>query len=247
VFAGPNGSGKSTIKDQIDPILIKAYVNADELEKEARTTGFIDLAAFSIETTLDELLEFHADHRLIESKSLALQAKKIRLQGSRIDYRSVCIDSYFASVIADFLRQRLLDQRMSFTFETVMSHSSKVDFMKNAQARGYRIYLYFVSTENPEINTDRVAIRVRAGGHPVAATKVHERYHKSLRLLPQAIATSDRAYIFDNTGDRAQLLAEITDGIRLEFRTEDIPDWFFEGYADAAATSLNQGSTGEIS
>lgn len=135
VFAGPNGSGKSTIKDQIDPVLIKAYVNADELEKEAKTTGFIDLASFSIETTLAQLLDFHANHRLIESKGLAFQAKKIKLIGSRIDYRSVCIDSYFASVLADFLRQCLLDQHMSFTFETVMSHTSKVDFMKDAQAR----------------------------------------------------------------------------------------------------------------
>jgi predicted ABC-type ATPase len=50
VFAGPNGSGKSTIKDRINPDLIKAYVNADELEKEAKVTGFIDLAAFAIDT-----------------------------------------------------------------------------------------------------------------------------------------------------------------------------------------------------
>jgi predicted ABC-type ATPase len=96
------------------------------------------------------------------------------------------------------------------------------------------VYLYFVSTENPDINTDRVAIRVREGGHPVPAIKVHERYYKSLQLLPEAIATSDRAYIFDNSEDHALLLAEITDGISLEFCTEEIPDWFFEAYVDAA-------------
>jgi predicted ABC-type ATPase len=42
VFAGPNGLGKSTIKGDLDPALIKTYVNADELEKEAKATGFID-------------------------------------------------------------------------------------------------------------------------------------------------------------------------------------------------------------
>lgn len=136
--------------------------------------------------------------------------------------------------MVDFLRQRLLDLQVSFTFETVMSHNSKVHFMKDAQARGYQVYLYFVSTENPEIDTDRVAIRVREGSHPVLTAKVHERYYKSLKLLPEAIAISHRAYIFDNSGNRALLLAEITDGVSLTFCTDEIPDWFFEAYVDAA-------------
>lgn len=113
-----------------------------------------------------------------------------------------------------------------------MSHPSKVDFMREARACGYRTYLYFVSTENPDINVDRVTIRVHEGGHPVAPEKVHERYAKSLGLLPGAVAASNRAYIFDNSGDSAVLLAEITDGTQLEYRTEDIPDWFFESYID---------------
>ena len=233
IFAGPNGSGKSTIKDEIDPQLIKIYVNADELEKEAKATGFIDLTAFEVSTTLPELLAFHTEHYLIRSKGLDQQAKRIGLLGSKVDYRQVDIDSYFASVISDFLRQGLLGQGASFTFETVMSHRSKVDFMKEARARGYRTYLYFVSTENPEINIDRVEIRVREGGHPVAPDKVRERYHKSLALLPEAIAASNRSYIFDNSGDGAVLLAEITQGVSLQYQTEEIPDWFFKAYVDS--------------
>jgi predicted ABC-type ATPase len=232
VFAGPNGSGKSTIKDVIDPALIKTYVNADELEKEAKATGFIDLTAFDVQTTLPELLFFHAEHYLIRNKKLNDQVEKIGMQGSKVDYRNVAVNSYFASVISDFLRQRLLEKGVSFTFETVMSHRSKVDFMRSAQALGYRIYLYFVSTENPEINIDRVEIRVREGGHPVAPDRVRDRYHKSLALLPDAIAVSNRAYIFDNSGTSAVLLAGVTDGISLEYGTEEIPDWFFESYVD---------------
>ena len=236
VFAGPNGSGKSTIKGVIDPALTKIYVNADELEKEAKASGFVDLAAFDVTATLPELLAFHAEHYLIISKELVIEAELIGLTDSKVDYRNVNVNSYFASVISDFLRQRLLQTGVSFTFETVMSHPSKVDFMKEAQAIGYRTYLYFVSTENPEINIDRVEIRVREGGHPVAPIRVRERYHKSLALLPQAIAASNRAYIFDNSGDSSVLLAEITDGVRLEYRTEEVPDWFFESYVDKVET-----------
>ncbi|MHC8394318.1 zeta toxin family protein [Pseudomonas sp. LB3P93] len=237
IFAGPNGSGKSTIKGEIDPALIKTYVNADDLEKEAKETGFIELATFEVTTTLSELLTFHAEHYLIKNRGLSGQAEQIGLLGTKVDYRNVNVNSYLASVISDFLRQRLLEKGVSFTFETVMSHRSKVDFMREAQARGYRTYLYFVSTENPAINIDRVGIRVREGGHPVAPEKVSERYYKSLGLLPDAIAVSNRAYIFDNSGDSTVLLAEITDGISLEFQTNEVPDWFFESYVDKVETA----------
>lgn len=235
VFAGPNGSGKSTIKSRISPALIKTYVNADDLEKEAKATGFIDLSLFELGVTLPQLLEFHTTHHLIIKKGLTEQAKNLNLTDAKVDYRNVSMNSYFASVITDFIRQRLLDKRQSFTFETVMSHPSKVAFMKEAQALGYRTYLYFVSTEDPEINLDRVAIRVQEGGHPVPPDKVQERYTKSLNLLPLAVAASHRAYIFDNSTE-AVLLAEITDGTQLEFKTEDIPDWFFEAYLDKVKT-----------
>jgi predicted ABC-type ATPase len=232
VFAGPNGSGKSTIKGDLDPALIKTYVNADELEKEAKATGFIDLSIFGIAVTLEELLAFHAEHYLLTKKGLTEQARKLGLQGMKVVYLNVPVNSYFASVIADLIRQRLLEKGVSFTFETVMSHPSKVEFMREAQARGYRTYLYFVSTENPEINVDRVEIRVQEGGHPVEPAKVRERYVKSLNLLPEAVAASDRAYVFDNSGHSSVLLAEVTGGTQLEYRTEDIPDWFFESYVD---------------
>ena len=232
VFAGPNGSGKSTVKETLSPSLIKTYVNADELEKEAKATGFIDLSAFGINFTLPELLAFHAKHYLLIKKGLVKEAAMLSLVGRRVDYRALNVNSYFASVIADFVRQHLLDEGSSFTFETVMSHPSKVEFMREAQTRGYRTYLYFVSTEDPDINVDRVKIRVHEGGHPVAPEKVRERYVKSLGLLPEAVAASDRAYIFDNSGDRSILLAEITNGAQLEYRTEDIPDWFFKSYID---------------
>jgi len=42
-----------------------------------------------------------------------------------------------AAVLADFIRTRLLARGDTFTFETVMSHPSKIDFMKSAE--GLRI------------------------------------------------------------------------------------------------------------
>lgn len=167
VFAGPNGSGKSTIKEQVPPNLINTYVNADEIEKSAKADGFVDLTQFNVQATGDELRTFFASHALIQKEHLQDQASLFDMNGLRIDVRRLDFNSYHASVIADFIRQKLLENRVSFTFETVMSSGDKVAFMRRAQELGYRTYLYFVATDNPNININRVANRVDDGGHNV--------------------------------------------------------------------------------
>lgn len=119
------------------------------------------------------------------------------------------LDAYHAAAIAEWLRALLLEQRRSFTFETVMSHPSKVQFLSKARESGFRIYLYWVTTEDSFINVGRVENRAESGGHFVAPDKVRERYDRSFSLLPSAIEASDRAYLFDNSGSEGpQWVAE---------------------------------------
>lgn len=75
VFAGPNGSGKSTLKRILDPELIYIYVNADDLEREAKDGGAIDLAPFAINPTQEVFRDFFASHSLIAREQLASQAE----------------------------------------------------------------------------------------------------------------------------------------------------------------------------
>lgn len=106
--------------------------------------------------------------------------------------------------------------------------------MKQAQSIGYRTYLYYVATDDPDINISRVKNRVRLGGHDVPANKITERYYRSLELLLGAIRYTDRAYIFDNSGEGSDksLLAEVTDGTVLELKTDETPAWFISAVLD---------------
>jgi predicted ABC-type ATPase len=146
----------------------------------------------------------------------------------------VPVNAYFASVAADFLRQKLLEKQLSFTFETVMSSPDKVALLDKARRLGYRTYLYYVATEDPSINVSRVLSRVGQGGHAVPEDKIVSRYHRSLDLLMDAIRRTNRAYVFDNSGLPGQYtwLAEITDGAALELRAAEIPLWFKRAVLD---------------
>ena len=95
-------------------------------------------------------------------------------------------------------------------------------------------YLYYIATDDPEINISRVSSRVALGGHSVPADKIVSRYHRSLDLLLDAIKVSNRAYIFDNsTNDIGRIwLAEVTDGSSLELMSDRIPAWFQRAVLD---------------
>jgi predicted ABC-type ATPase len=135
-------------------------------------------------------------------------------------------NAYFASVAADFIRQKLLKDSISFSFETVMSSADKIDFLQIAQQRGFRTYLYYIATEDPLINISRVRHRVKMGGHSVPEDKIVSRYQRSLDLLFDAVRFSHRAYIFDNSGSAPIWLAEVTDGKELSMKVENVPQWF---------------------
>ena len=135
--------------------------------------------------------------------------------------------SYEASFAAAFLRRLLYKNDASFSFETVMSHPSKIAEIKKAKKNGYKIYLYFICTDDIEININRVANRVEQGGHAVNNNKIRSRYGKTLKNLYTAITLSNRAYLFDNSGRTLELIAEIFDDA-LQLKVDDLPKWFVE-------------------
>ena len=232
MFAGPNGSGKSTLKAYLPTDLLGSYLNPDEIEQGVRDRGGLDVAQHDVFANGPEVLQFFRDSALLAEAGLTAAAHALSFSNGRLEFGRLEVNSYLAAVAVEYLSQRLLAQANSFTRETVMSHSSKVALLAQAQAAGYRTYLYFVATDDPAINISRVRNRVKLGGHV-------KRYYKSLGLLMEAIRCTNRAYIFDNSGDNADRshtwLAEITDGRTLELKTDLIPAWFRRAVLDQTA------------
>lgn len=229
VFAGPNGSGKSTTRELLREEWIGVYVNADEIEKVLRRDGAIDLADFALADRAaglqQRLHDFLQTSPLWRRAGLASAVSELQLEGTKLTLGTVHVNSYVAAVLADFIRRELLAAGLSFTFETVMSSPDKVDFMQQAQAQGFRTYLYFVATADPEINIARVRQRVAEGGHDVPSEKIVQRYGRSIDLLGQACDASNRAYIFDNSGEQHVLIAEVTDGETMTLHADTVPQW----------------------
>ncbi|MFZ1921788.1 MAG: zeta toxin family protein [Xanthobacteraceae bacterium] len=92
-----------------------------------------------------------------------------------------------------------INAHQSVGVETVLSTSKYRRLVRAAKRRGFEIRLIYVILETPDLNVERVRLRVRKGGHDVPVEKVRERWARSLRQLPWFLNQADWALIFDNS------------------------------------------------
>ncbi len=231
MFAGPNGSGKSTVFQFIQKKFrfdVGTYVNADDIEQEFKLNNKLVLEKYNINKNSITSIGFQ---KYLNSHSLFKKATKdgfiidFELDNGIIKTPNNKTHSYEASILADFIRNSLVNNGKKLTFETVMSHKSKIETLKKSQELGYKNYLYFISTESVKINKQRVIERVLKGGHPVPENKIEGRYYKSLELLLDAIKYTHRTYIFDNSGKTSNLILDVHNGSTVTIHKEVIPKW----------------------
>ena len=104
-----------------------------------------------------------------------------------------------AAKFAEEWREKCLDNHKSLISETVLSAPDKIDFIQRAKQQNYFIRLFFIGTDNPQINALRIAQRVMQGGHDVPIQKVISRYYKSIANCALLSKIVDRLYVYDNS------------------------------------------------
>jgi predicted ABC-type ATPase len=114
-------------------------------------------------------------------------------------------------------RMRILvrDSR-SFAFETTCSGRTYVRLVRRCRTEGWRVTLLYLWLPSPQTALDRVARRVREGGHDIPADVVVRRYWAGLanmrHLYLQYLPLADVAAIYDNSDEGRALIAERTPG-----------------------------------
>ncbi len=103
--------------------------------------------------------------------------------------------------------ERLVKAREDFAFESTLSGRTYLRLMTRWRARGYRIELVFLSLPSVELALQRIAARVRQGGHDVPRADVIRRFERSWVNFHSVYRTvADRWAVYDNAGDTPQLL-----------------------------------------
>lgn len=77
--------------------------------------------------------------------------------------------------------QALAEARVDFAFETTLASRTFAPRLTTLRASGYRAHLAFLSVPSPDLSVQRVADRVRRGGHAVPKDVVRRHYAARLR------------------------------------------------------------------
>ncbi len=223
MFAGPNGSGKTSLISQIEKEYNLGYfINADIVEERLNTAKFLDVTEYlSVDLSQKDWDDFISDYDFSHTQSKTFP--KLEFSENILVVEEE-INSYQASIICAFFRLKSLHSTDNFSFETVMSHPSKVEFFKQTKEKGFKTYLYFICTQDPEINVLRVKNRTVKGGHDVPKDKIIDRYYRSLELLSDVFKVADRAFILDSSNKSRDVILE-KNGKNIYLHSSVVPEW----------------------
>jgi predicted ABC-type ATPase len=105
--------------------------------------------------------------------------------------------------------RQLAKVQADFAFETTLASRSFAPWLARLRRNGYHVHVLFLWLESEDLAVNRVAARVRLGGHDVPEGTVRRRYKRGLRnLFDLYMPLADSWQVFDNSrAGRPQLVA----------------------------------------
>ena len=105
--------------------------------------------------------------------------------------------------------KELLGHDESFAIETTLATRSYINLVRQAQAKGYRVTLVFFWLRTPELALQRIAERVKSGGHDIPTPTARRRYVAGIdNLFKLYVPEVDCWMIYDNSENPRVAIAQ---------------------------------------
>ncbi|OFV92820.1 MAG: hypothetical protein A3G76_10170 [Acidobacteria bacterium RIFCSPLOWO2_12_FULL_65_11] len=117
----------------------------------------------------------------------------------------------------------LAEQRVSFAFETTLASRTFAPWLRDLSASGYAVHFVFLWLSSADLAVERVADRVRAGGHNVPVETIRRRYQAGVRnffSLYEPVASTWRLY--DGSRREPRLIARRLESQPLKIYDETV-------------------------
>jgi predicted ABC-type ATPase len=133
------------------------------------------------------------------------------------------------------LLQRAIDERKDFAFETTLGANKIPRMLREAAAQGIEIFVWYVGLASVQLHIDRVAARMRRGGHAIAHDLIERRFEQSRINLIELMPHLTELRLYDNSLDadpasgkapKLKLLLHVQRGTILNLHElNNTPDW----------------------
>jgi len=112
----------------------------------------------------------------------------------------------------------------SFNQETTLAGKRCIQDIIRAHGLGFKVIMFYIGVNNPQIANTRIAYRVSVGGHSIAPDIVERRFTASISNLKTAISICDEVYLFDNSFELTLIMA-YRKGVLVLERTNPTVTW----------------------
>ncbi len=105
----------------------------------------------------------------------------------------------------------LAASKISFAFETTLSSRTFALFLTRCKAEDYSVQIFYVALPSAALAVNRVALRVKLGGHNIPQADVERRFQRSLEnLFEMYMPLADRWTVLDNASGTLKPIAHGT-------------------------------------
>gem|GEM_PF-1439483 len=118
---------------------------------------------------------------------------------------------------------RLLKEGQPFVYQDATIDS---EIIREAHDSGFDVKVFYIATEDPNLNMGRVLVRVNNGGAFASLARIPDDYAQSMKQLSDVKKVADDLMLFDNTahGRGHRLVAHFQAGELMKL-ARSVPKW----------------------
>jgi len=120
--------------------------------------------------------------------------------------------------------KKYIEEGKDFSIETTLAGKNAIRQMQKAKEMGYEVTMFYVALRNVAQNVERVAMRVKNGGHNISTEDILRRNTTSFKHLYEYANIIDNLILIDNSEDDGEIVLEINDGV-ITFEAYNLPQW----------------------
>ena len=99
----------------------------------------------------------------------------------------------------------------NFAFESTLSSRTFALFLSRCKAQGYRIQIFYIALPSTALAVNRVALRVKLGGHNIPQADIERRFQRSLHnLFELYLPLANKWSVLDNASGTLRPIAHGT-------------------------------------
>jgi predicted ABC-type ATPase len=119
---------------------------------------------------------------------------------------------------------RYIEEGKDFSIETTLAGKNAIRQVQKAKEMGYEVTMFYIALSNVNQNIERVAMRVKNGGHHIPTEDIIRRNTTSFKHLYEYANIIDNLILIDNSEDNGEIVLEINNGI-ITFELSPLPQW----------------------